>query len=196
MGHFFLDSLYFFIFLQHLPGASNKIILCIQSLQWKEQTVNFQANILASQNLVGQPQSTFTYYWVRILLFDHVYSWIGKHTLSFRRHWFSEENRKKLKNVTQGFTIEYAKVSFVWTWPKAEPLMWNFIVRQVKINKYLHPSEHPQRVFWYLDLKIFWLSAVKEAIFSFWCQFPSSKIESNLMKYVVISSYSYASWIK
>ena len=156
MDHFSRDSLYFFIFLQHLPGASNKIILCIQSLQWKEQTVNFQANILASQNLVGQPQSTFTYYWVRILLFDHVYSWIGKHTLSFRRHWFSEENKKKSKNVTQGFTIIYAKVSSVWTWSKAQPHMWNFIMRWVKINKYLHPIEHPQRVFWYLVILFDW----------------------------------------
>ena len=32
--------------------------------------------------------------------------------------------------------------------------MWwqlrNFIVRQVEFNRFLHPNEHPQRIFWYL----------------------------------------------
>ena len=28
--------------------------------------------------------------------------------------------------------------------------LWNFIVRQVKFNRFLHPNENPQRIFWKL----------------------------------------------
>ena len=47
--------------------------------------------------------------------------------------------------------------------------MWNFIVRQVNFNSFLHPNEPPQRIFWYLVRKL---------------KAEQSKIGHNLTEYI------------
>ena len=44
--------------------------------------------------------------------------------------------------------------------------LWNFIVFQVKFNRFLHPNEHAQRIFWYLVKRFDWEPSKIRLIFT------------------------------
>ena len=53
--------------------------------------------------------------------------------------------------------------------------LWNSIVMQVKFNKFLHPNEHPQRIFWYLERPFDWKLSKNRYFLVFSVNFQSLK---------------------
>ena len=61
----------------------------------------------------------------------------------------------------------------------------------MKFNRYLHPNEHPQKIFWYF-VRPFDQGLLKNSYFCFQCQFTRSKINYILLKFVFLLKY----WIR
>ena len=68
-------------------------------------------------------------------------------------------------------------------WPLAWRQLWNFIVFQVKLNRFLHPNNHAQRIFWYL-VKWFDATPLKIGIFWFSKSIFNAKTQLNLYENV------------
>jgi len=63
---------------------------------------------------------------------------------------------------------------------------WNFIVRQVNFNSFLHPNKPHQRIFLYLVQQ---LEVEPSKVFSFQSRFFSQKINLILLKTILVLEY-------
>ena len=66
--------------------------------------------------------------------------------------------------------------------------LWNFMVRQVKLNRFLHPNDLPQRIFWYLIRQLDWMES-KVGYFQFFKSTFRSKINLIILKMIFVLEY-------
>ena len=103
--------------------------------------------------------------------------------------FFGKKNTSKNRGISNDKIVESQIFSEQWKLLGLQ--LWDFIVRQVEFNRYFHPNEHPQKIFWCLEKPFDW-GVLKKSYFSFQSQFLRSKINFILLKFVFLLEY----WIR